>query len=184
MSYPFALRFVACIALVGSWAGVSHAEGLVRELRGGILAHDASNMWSGFRTENDAVAINAEAIFSPSLQLFGGALRPALGASIATEGGTSNAYLDMRWEFESPAGIFFSVGLGGTIHDGETKLLSVTQSAKALGSRVLLHIPIEVGYRFDRHNSLSVYFEHMSNGNMRDENEGLDRLGVRYGYRF
>ena len=81
-------------------------------------------------------------------------------------------------------GTFFSIGAGGTVHNGETKLLAFDQTDKALGSRVLFHFPLEIGYRFDGHNSLSVYFEHMSNGYTRDENEGLDRLGVRYGYRF
>ena len=184
MSFPFALRLLVCLAVAGAWPGTGHAGGLVRELRGGVLAHDVPNLWSGFRTENDAVAINVEAIFSPSLPLFGGMIRPAIGASIATEGGTSNAYLDARWEFETATGIFFSVGAGGTVHNGETKLLAFDQTDKALGSRVLFHFPLEIGYRFDGHNSLSVYFEHMSNGYTRDENEGLDRLGVRYGYRF
>ena len=184
MSGPFASRLLVCLALACSWAGAADAEGLIRELRGGVLAHDVPDLWSGFRTEKDAVAINIEAILSPALPLFGGTIRPAIGASIATNGGTSNAYLDARWEFETPTGIFFSVGLGATIHNGETDLLAVNQSAKALGSHLLFHIPAEIGYRFDRHNSLSVYFEHMSNGYTQDQNEGLDRLGVRYGYRF
>jgi hypothetical protein len=55
---------------------------------------------------------------------------------------------------------------------------------KALGSRVLFHFPAEIGYRFDERNSLSVYFEHTSNGYTVHPNEGLDRLGIRYGYRF
>jgi len=184
MSHRIALRLLACLALVNTWAGALHAEGLVRELRGGVLAHDVTNLWSGFRTENDAVAINMEALLSPSVRFLGGTLRPAIGASLATEGGTSNVYLDARWELETPTGIFFSLGLGGTVHNGETKLLAANQTDKALGSHLLFHIPIEIGYRFDRHNSLSVYFEHMSNAGTRHENEGLDRLGVRYGYRF
>ena len=184
MSSHFASQLLVCLALAGSWAGVGHAEGLIRELKGGILAHDVPNLWSGFRTENDAVAVNVEAILSPALPLFGGMIRPAIGASIATDGGTSNVYVDARWEFETSTGIFFSVGVGGTVHNGETKLLAIDQTAKALGSHLLFHFPIEVGYRIDRHNSVSVYFEHMSNGYTRDENEGLDRLGVRYGYRF
>jgi lipid A 3-O-deacylase len=184
MSSSFALRLLICLAVTGAWPAAGQAGGLLRELRGGVLAHDVPNMWSGFRTENDAVAINVEAIFSPSLPFLGGTLRPAIGASIATEGGTSNVYLDARWEFETATGVFFSIGAGGTVHDGETKLLSFDQTDKALGSRVLLHFPVEIGYRFDGHNSVSVYFEHMSNGYTRNENEGLDRLGVRYGYRF
>jgi lipid A 3-O-deacylase len=55
---------------------------------------------------------------------------------------------------------------------------------QALGSRVLFHIPAEVGYRFDDHNSLSAYFEYMSNAYTVSPNEGMDRLGIRYGYRF
>lgn len=184
MSHRIVLRLLACLALVGVGPAAVHAEGLVREIRGGVLAHDVSNLRSGFRTENDAVAINIEALLSSSFRLLGGTIRPAIGASIATEGGTSNAYLDARWEFETPTGIFFSLGLGGTVHNGETKLLAPNQTDKALGSRLLFHIPVEIGYRFDRHNSLSIYFEHMSNAGTRDENEGLDRLGVRYGYRF
>ena len=184
MSGPIATRLLVCLALACSWPGAGHAEGLIRELKGGILAHDVPNLWSGFRTENDAVAINVEALLTPSLPFLGGTLRPAIGASIATEGGTSNVYLDARWEFETASRIFFSIGLGGTVHNGETKLLAANQTAKALGSHLLFHIPVEIGYRFDRHNSISIYFEHMSNGYTQDQNEGLDRLGIRYGYRF
>ena len=43
---------------------------------------------------------------------------------------------------------------------------------------------MEVGYHLDEHNDVSVYFEHMSNAYTEKFNEGLDRIGVRYGYRF
>jgi lipid A 3-O-deacylase len=184
MPAQIASRLLVCLAVLGLWAGTGHAEGLIRELRGGVLAHDVPGLWSGFRTEKDAVAINIEAILSPSMPFLGGTIRPAIGASIATNGGTSNAYFDARWEIETSTGIFFSVGLGGTIHNGETDLLAPNQTAKALGSHLLFHIPIEIGYRFDARNSVSVYFEHMSNAYTQDRNEGLDRLGVRYGRRF
>jgi lipid A 3-O-deacylase len=163
---------------------VAHAGDWVRELRGGVLAHDVPDLWSGFRVEDDAVAINFEAILTPSLPFLGGTIRPAVGVSIATEGGTSDGYIDARWEIDTPSGIFFGIGLGAAFHDGETELKSLDQNEKALGSRVLFHIPAEIGFRFDEHNSLSAYFEHMSNANTADYNEGLDRLGVRYGYRF
>ncbi len=81
-----------------------------------------------------------------------------------------------------PKRLFFAVGLGTAIHNGEKD--ASKPDMKALGSRVLFHIPVEIGLRFDDHNSLSVYFEHTSNGYTQDFNEGLDRLGVRYGYRF
>ena len=49
---------------------------------------------------------------------------------------------------------------------------------------MLFHIPAEIGLRLDAHNSVSVYYEHTSNAYLADFNEGMDRLGVRYGYRF
>ena len=95
---------------------------------------------------------------------------------------TSKAYLDARWEFDLRYGVFFGLGLGAAIHDGN--LNPTEPDRKALGSRVLFHIPFELGYRWDDHQSLSVYFEHTSNGNTARYNEALDNIGIRYGYRF
>ncbi len=184
MTFRTIQKSLVCLLAITVTAPLAHADGWVREVKGGVLAHDVPDLWSGFRVEDDAVAINLAAILSPSLPFLGGNIRPAIGASFATEGGTSAAYIDARWEIETPSGIFFAVGLGAAIHNGETDLKFEDQNEKALGSRVLFHIPAEIGYRFDDHNSLSVYFEHMSNADTSDHNEGLDRLGVRYGYRF
>jgi len=151
------------------------------EFRGGVLAHDVPGLWSGFRLES-GVDINAELLFGYGLPFLGGTIRPAAGASVNTEGGTSRVYIDARWEYQMPSGIFFGLGLGGTVHDG---LLDPTDpDKKALGSRILFHIPIEIGLRLDDRRSISVYFEHMSNAFLADSNEGLDSIGVRYGYKF
>jgi hypothetical protein len=112
----------------------------------------------------------------------GGTIRPTVGAIVNTEGHTSRAYLDARWEHQTPSGIFFGLGLGGAVHDG---LLDPTNpDKKALGSRMLFHVPIEIGLRLDDRRSISVYFEHMSNAFLADSNEGLDSIGMRYGYKF
>jgi len=168
---------VACAA-----AEPALADGLFHELKFGVLDHDTPDLWSGFRAEPDSVALNFEALFSPYFAFLGGTVRPALGASINTEGETSNVYLDARYQYEFQNGFFVGLGVGGTVHDGQLTLKDWNQ--KALGSRVLFHIPLEIGYRIDAHNSISAYFEHMSNAYTVDPNEGLDRLGVRYGYRF
>ncbi|HEX7075644.1 MAG TPA: acyloxyacyl hydrolase [Hyphomicrobiaceae bacterium] len=168
--------------LCGAAADQSHADGFIRELRAGALAHDVDGLWSGFSREDGTVDLNGEVIFSPSLPFLWGAIRPALGGTINFDGGTSHAYLDARWEIETAGGLFFAAGIGAAVHDGDLKLEAPDR--KALGSRVLFHIPLELGLRFDQHNSLSVYFEHLSNANLADTNEGMDLLGVRYGYRF
>lgn len=170
------------LSLIAAFPATTQAGELVSEFKAGVLAHDVPDLWSGFQLETDSPDINVELIFAPYLPVLGGRIQPALGASINTGGGTSHAYLDARWQIEGPSGLFFAIGLGAAIHDGETD--PVAPDMKALGSRVLFHIPAEIGIRLDQHNSLSVYFEHTSNANTQDFNEGLDRLGVRYGYRF
>ena len=168
-------------APLGALAQTASQPGLIQELRLGVLVHDMPGLWSGFRLERGA-DINAEAILSPALPLFGGNLRPVIGASISTSGQTSKVYFDARWMIEARSGFFLGLGIGAAVHNGLIDPTDVDR--KALGSRVLFHFPLEIGYRFDRHNSLSLYFDHVSNGYTRAYNEGLDSLGVRYGYRF
>lgn len=157
------------------------ARGLVHELKLGVLAHDTDILWSR-RNREDGVDINVEALLSPSLDLEFATLRPAIGASVNTEGDTSKIYVDARLQRDFANGIFVGAGVGAAVHDG--KLDAGHRDRKALGSRVLFHIPAEIGYRFDAHHSVSVYFDHVSNAFLADENEGLDTLGLRYGYRF
>jgi len=157
------------------------ADELLYAVKAGVLAHDVPDLWSGFSVEDRWVDLNVEAQFKPALMVFGGAIRPVIGASINTNGDTSHAYADARWQIDCDR-LFFGVGLGAAIHDGETG--PPRTDAKWLGSRVLFHIPAEVGVHLDDHNDLSVYFEHTSNAYTMDYNEGLDRIGIRYGYRF
>jgi hypothetical protein len=178
-----AAALVVVLGLAGADAAraqqVHAGRGL--EVRGGVLAHDVPHLWAGFQLES-GVDINAELLFGTGWTVLGGALRPAVGATVNTEGFTSKAYADLRWEVDLPHGLFFGFGLGAAVHDG---LLDPTDpDRKALGSRVLFHIPVEIGLRLDARNSISVYFEHISNGFLAHSNEGLDSIGVRYGYRF
>lgn len=163
---------VFLVASGPAWAG-----GWIEELKGGVLYHDVID-----RAEDQPIDINVEAVLSPSMPALWGVVRPALGASINTGGDTSHLYLDARWQRECPSGLFFSIGLGAAVHDG--KLGPTEPDRKALGSRVLFHIPAEIGLRLDPHNSVSLYFEHTSNAYLAEFNEGMDRFGVRYGYRF
>lgn len=181
LARSLAVLLVVALLLLDASAPVL-AEGLIQELKFGVLDHDVPGLWSGFRAEPNSADINLEALLSPSLLFLGGTIRPAIGGTINTAGATSHGYIDARWQYETPSGIFFGLGIGGAIHDGQLKL--VDWDRKALGSRLLFHFPVEVGYRFDAHNSLSAYFEHTSNAYTVSPNEGLDRLGIRYGYRF
>ena len=156
--------------------------GYLHGIRAGVLAHDVDDLWSGTRKEG-GVDLNSEIIFSrPSFSLMSGNLRPNLGLSINTQGDTSKLYGGILWELETKSGIFFNLGVGVAVHNGE--LDTNQEDKKSLGSRVLLRIPIEIGYSIAKHHQISILFDHISNAFLVDPNEGLDTLGLRYGYRF
>lgn len=176
----------AALACLG-WAAAQPAaadppsDGIFHEAKIGLLHHDTGGLWSGFRRE-DGLDISLELQFSPHWEVLGGRLRPALGATINTAGDTSKAYLDARWQYDFEAGPFVAVGLGAAVHNGD--LAPRSADRKALGSRVLFHIPLEAGFRFAGRHSVSVYFDHVSNAFLAEFNEGQDTIGVRYGIRF
>ena len=128
------------------------------------------------------VDINAEVLFGTGWYVLGGTLRPAIGGSFNTQGYTSRGYIDARWEVDLGSRLFLGLGIGAALHDG--KLDPFWSDRKALGSRVLFHVPLEIGLRLDQRQSISLYFEHMSNGNTAKYNEALDSLGIRYGVKF
>ena len=72
-------------------------------------------------------------------------------------------------------------GIGAAVHDSK---LRTTRDTKDLGWRVLFHIPAEVGFQITPNNRLSVYYEHLTNFGLDNDNAGLDNLGVRFSHRF
>ncbi len=170
-----AMTLLLCGAAVPALGG-----GVVEELKLGILDHDVPDLWSGFRAEPDSVDINIEALLPP-VRAFSGGHGPA-----STRGHDQHSRCDEPCLYRRSL----------AIRDAERRFLWAWHrrrrgqlqfedpDLKALGSRVLFHIPIEIGYRFGAHSSLSAYFEHTSNAFIVEPNEGLDRLGIRYGYRF
>jgi len=175
---------LAALIAVGTVASASAGNDVFYALKFGVLAHDVPGLWSGFQVEENAADINLEAQLAAAWAMPWGAIRPVIGGSINTRGQTSDGYIDARWQGDCPSGIFFGLGLGAAVHNGTIGGPGSDWNEKWLGSRVLFHIPIEVGYHLDAHNDLSVYFEHMSNAYTQTYNEGMDRIGLRYGYRF
>ena len=106
-----------------------------------------------------------------------------IGTTINFEGNTSKAYAGARWQWELPPAACSSPWASASPSTTARPSRSDPE-AKQLGRRVLFHRSIEIGYRFDAHRSVSLFFEHISNASTADKNQGLDTLGVRYGYRF
>ena len=178
------MRFTKIVLFVVSLVTLPisvQAGELVHEIKLGVLDHDTSGLWSGFNRES-GIDGNIELIFSPSIPLWGGEVRPALGASVNSSGDTSKLYAAARWETAIGDNFLFALGVGGAVHTGETSL--VRNDRKALGSKALLYFPIEAGYRITEHDTVSLFFDHVSNAWLASPNEGMDTLGIRYGYRF
>ena len=68
------------------------------------------------------------------------------------------------------------------MHNGE--LRSFDPEEKSLGSRVLFRLGAELGVDVTERISLSAIYEHASNANLAEENEGLNNAGIRVGWRF
>jgi lipid A 3-O-deacylase len=162
----------------------------IYELKLGILGHDQSFLFSHHRREDRlGVDFNADVTFAAAYQVpyFGGAIRPAIGSTLSAIG-TNLGYADARYRIDGPFSyylpreVFVMVGLGAALHNGNLKFEA--DDRKAFGSRVLFHIPAEIGWQFNHHHSIALYFEHVSNARFASPNEGMDNLGIRYGYRF
>ncbi len=192
MSHSYGMRrlfvFVSIIffaALSNGFAlesSQANSSGLIFEVRSGILAHDVDNLWSQSRKESGAV-INGEIILNLiNGEAFNGIIRPHVGLSVNTSGETSKFYSGLKWEHELQNNFIVDLGIGLAVHNGE--LNDNQQDKKALGSRILFHVPVEIGYKLNNSYRIFLFFDHISNGDMSDPNEGMDTLGLRIGYRF
>lgn len=165
-------------------SGLGYADqSVISEVKLGVLAHDV-HIFSSSRKEEGA-DFNGEILFNlPSNSFFSliGSPRFHLGGSINSEGDTDQGYFGLTWDYLSDMGIFVEGSFGGAVHDG--KLYSYSADRKSLGSQILFRISGSLGYQFDNHHSLAVMIDHISNAGLASPNEGMDNVGIRYGFRF
>lgn len=108
--------------------------------------------------------------------------RPFIGANINTTSDTSAINAGANWDWYFMKRAFASFAFGGALHNG--KEATTRLDRKELGSHALFYLALELGYRIDVHNSVALRIDHMSNAKMADNNEGLDSVGIMYGYHF
>ncbi|NIJ42438.1 lipid A 3-O-deacylase [Parvibaculum indicum] len=162
-------------------ATTADARPLGEEIRIGIMDHDTGLIRD--RRETDSPDINAEVLFaSPEFLDWAYSPRPLIGATINTDDGTSLGYAGLGWNFDLGSNFFFDASFGAAIHNGETD--KVTNSSRNYGCRVQFHETISIGYDLTANHSLMATFEHMSNAELCDKNDGMTDIGIRYGYRF
>jgi lipid A 3-O-deacylase len=170
-----------CAPAAAQTAGVASEPEILSEIRIGALYHDAGVFVT--RQERAGIDANAEFLFvSPEFLEIVWSPRPHLGVTVNPKGVTSQAYFGLTWDVNLFAGLFFEVGLGGAIHDGE--LTTKDPDRKKLGCRWLYRESVSLGYRFAGRHSVSALLDHISNNGRCDRNAGMDMLGMRWGYKF
>jgi len=163
-------------------ASVMETSARLPEVRIGLSVHDVGGLWSGTRRES-GLDMTAEVILKrPHIPFLGGDVFPNFGVSVNSGDDTGSLYAGLIWEYASRTGIFGGLGLGAALHNGE--LETADRHKKQLGSSVLFRIPVELGYNLSRRQRLSILFVHLSNAYLAYPNEGLDTIGIRYGYSF
>jgi lipid A 3-O-deacylase len=129
------------------------------------------------------VDVNFEVLFvAPEILELIWSPRPHFGATINTDGDTSQVYFGLSWEFDVWRDLFVGFSFGGSVHDGETETDRIDK--KELGCRLLFRESVEAGYRFGGRHAITMFLDHVSNAKICFKNEGLENFGARYGYRF
>jgi lipid A 3-O-deacylase len=190
------LRGIAVALAAASSAalpGAAHADdgGIVDEFRLGVYEHDASIL--GHQKETGA-DIGAELLFtSPAFLQAIWSPRPVIGGLVNTSGETDQAYggLTWTWDFASNVlrdgdGFYVEGTLGGGWNDGKINVSAPleSQQRKSLGSNALFREDLDIGYHITPRWSLAVSYNHISNADLAERNEGLNDIGVRVGLKF
>ncbi|CAK9039374.1 Primosomal protein N' (ATP-dependent helicase PriA) [Durusdinium trenchii] len=190
-----ARRDVSLQAYLSDWLSRVRQSTAVRpamaidEARFGVTAQGVG-AWSP--DIEQGAGINFEVLFeSPKFLSVLGAPRPVIGANIATDSdATSQIYGGFEWKAYLARRFFVAGMAGGAIHNGETDPFDPVLDAgrinntQFLGCRALFRLSADVGYDISERVSVSAHVSHISNAGLCTDNEGLDNLGVRIGYKF
>jgi lipid A 3-O-deacylase len=153
--------------------------GFISEFRVGGFMHDQGPF---SHNKEDGYDINAEILFaSPDFLDVIWSPRPHIGATRNSIGRTSQVYAGITWDWSFWDGFFAEFAWGAAGHDGNK--VQDDPDFKDLGCHLLFREGLEFGYRVAGH-GLSLQLAHISNAKLCDKNEGLEGIGLRYGYRF
>ena len=182
------LCFILLIA-VNSVSSAAEVDGIetrppfIAELRVGILAHNVGPLSA---KEEGGVDVNIEVHFqAPKLFSFIGEPQPFIGTSINIAGNTSFLYAGFMWDVDITESFFASLGLGVTVHNGNSGEMAEGDGLTALGCWWLFRESFELGVKADKQVSIAVYVDHVSHGGFcSDSNRGMDNTGLRLHYKF
>lgn len=179
------------LAAIACSAAPAHADDFFDEIRLGILEHDTDLVGN---SKEDGIDVGLEVISNPMTSLSAiGSPRLVIGALVNNEGYTNQAYVGImsRWEFAQDVfradDAFFLEGMVSVAYqDGKLDVTGTPEEAewKSHGSHWGFRTGFGVGYRVDETWTVALSFNHFSNADLADPNEGTNDVGVRIGMGF
>lgn len=190
------MRASAVAAFSAALAAAPAASAGVDEIHAGVMAHNICVTDCKNANKEDGPNVEFQVSFdSPSFLSWAGSPQPYLLASINTAGETSfgGAGLEWRWNFAD--GWALEPGVGYVVHDGETtnpypngspEAAAFAEEHVLLGSEDLFRTSIGLTRDFEGPWEAQIFFMHLSHGQILGDgrNQGLDQIGVRFGYQF
>jgi lipid A 3-O-deacylase len=185
MRYKTSFFATAAAVSLLAGAGPAHAEGLIDEVRVGLFDHDTSAVGNSKEPGADVV-LEAVSHPIPWLKLIGHP-RVVVGTALNTAGSTNQIYAGLDAQLNVFKGIasdhdaiFIGGTVGATLHDGKIDVRGTPEEAewKSHGSSVLWRTGFDVGYRFNETWSVALSFNHISNADYTNPNEGSNDLGI------
>ena len=163
---------------------------VVSELRLGINAHDVDHAALPFRINewklNQIEDISFDVLFhSPDYDVFRwiGSPRPEVGATINLDGQDSLAHLALTWQlpvFDTP--IYLEGSFGAAVNNGA--LTGAAPGRKNFGCQVNFYERFGIGAHVSENVTATLTYEHTSNNDWCQANDGLSNFGLRVGWKF
>lgn len=133
----------------------------------------------------DGVVLNGE-ILAPSPEFLDilGSPRPYVGGDFAISDDPIHVvYLGLNWELYLTQRFYLGFSGGGAWNSSPTTVSS-SGASKSLGSSALFHLQLSAGIDLTSALTMQVFYNHFSNANLKNSNNGLESIGARLGMRY
>ncbi len=169
---------------------IQSSDDIIDEVRIGLHAHAASDyFWPYHVGEWDMTEIgdvSFDVLFtSPRIDVFRwiGAPRPEIGVTANLMGDESLLHAGLTWQLPIfDTGLYLEGSLGGAIHTGY--LTDAPRDGRNLGCRVNFYERFGAGINVTENLTATLTYEHTSNWEMCEDNDGLSNIGLRVGWKF
>ncbi|GMM92088.1 acyloxyacyl hydrolase [Qipengyuania sp. MTN3-11] len=157
------------------------------EIIGGVYAHAVDTPFT-FDTGERGVDVQIGVRSAPieRLGFLGKPQAHVFGSLNSEEGGTDFVAAGLSWKIGAGP-VYVRPGIGLALHNApDLRIDPATRLRTDLGSRVLFEPEIAVGTQVSERISVEASWIHISNARLfnRDQNPGIDMMGVRLGVRF